>query len=241
MEFKTKAQELGITEFPYEECDDKGNVTYLENSFGYWVKKEYNQKGQLIYFENNNGYWEKYKCNDIGYVIFFENIHGDWFKAEYDSNGNETYFENYTGYWRKGRFNKYDNQTYYENSDGHWWRKEFNENENLVYCEDSNGIVEDNRPTKTYIWGYNDEYNEETKKVIRNKAGFAFEYDFIVVNATYLAAAKILAIEEIEEDYKRSIGGWTSSEREDRIKTVMECNPVIVEKNTAKIVNHSNE
>jgi len=93
MEFKTKAQELGITEFPYREYDSDGNEIYWENKDGYWLKKEYDNLKTVIY----------------------------------------------------------------------------------------------------------------------------------------------------QEDYKRSIGGWTSREREDKIKTVMECNPVIVEKNTAKIVNHSNE
>ena len=36
------------------ECDDKGNVTYSENSEDYWVKREYDDKSNLIYRESRS-------------------------------------------------------------------------------------------------------------------------------------------------------------------------------------------
>jgi hypothetical protein len=68
----TKAQQLGITEFPYHEFDERGNRVYYERSDGYWEKYEYDGSGNEIYFENSNGYW---------------------IKIEYDEHGNEVYCE----------------------------------------------------------------------------------------------------------------------------------------------------
>jgi hypothetical protein len=53
----TKAQELGITEFPYEEFDDAGNRTYYEDASGYWQKADYDSDGYLIDYEDTNEKW----------------------------------------------------------------------------------------------------------------------------------------------------------------------------------------
>ena len=49
----TKAQELGITKFPYEEKDEKGRVTYCEYGDGKWSKRQYDDNDNLIEFENS--------------------------------------------------------------------------------------------------------------------------------------------------------------------------------------------
>jgi len=49
---KTKARELGITKFPYRECNDKGIVIYYEDEEGYWFKREYDDNGNCLYYEN---------------------------------------------------------------------------------------------------------------------------------------------------------------------------------------------
>lgn len=69
---KTIAQQLNIKKFPFEIEDDNGNVIYIEESDGYWYKREYDSNNNEIYFEDSNGYWVK---------------------KEYDSNNNEIYFE----------------------------------------------------------------------------------------------------------------------------------------------------
>ena len=73
---KTVAQQLNVTEFPFEIKDKNGNVIYYENSTGFWYKNEYDSNGNQIYCENSNGFW--------------------W-KSEFDSNGNEIYYEDSKG------------------------------------------------------------------------------------------------------------------------------------------------
>ena len=68
----TKAQQLGITEFPYYEYDSNGNMTYWENSEGLWVKREYDENSKTTYYESEDGYW---------------------YKQEFDSNSKLTYYE----------------------------------------------------------------------------------------------------------------------------------------------------
>lgn len=81
----TKAQQLGITEFPYQEFDANGNRTYYEDSSRYWSKREFDSNGNLTYYEDS---------------------YGDWEKSEYDLNGNQIYFENSDGKIKDNRPNK---------------------------------------------------------------------------------------------------------------------------------------
>ena len=52
---KTIAQQLNIKDFPFEIKDKNGNITYFEDSTGYWYKKEYDSNVNEIYFENSYG------------------------------------------------------------------------------------------------------------------------------------------------------------------------------------------
>ena len=79
---KTIAQQLNITDFPFEIKDKNGNQIYFETSVGYWAEYKYDYNGNRIYFENLNGYW----C-----------------KREYDFNGDETYFQDSNGVIRGNR------------------------------------------------------------------------------------------------------------------------------------------
>ena len=74
----TKAQELGITEFPYVEFDDNGKLVYFEDSNGYWEKREYDQNDIQIYYEDSSGYWVKYEYDHSGNTIYSESSDGDW-------------------------------------------------------------------------------------------------------------------------------------------------------------------
>ena len=73
---KTKAQQLGITKFPYVDYDDKGNVIYREDSNGSWWKSEFNKHNNLTYREYDDGEWYKWKHNDKGDDTYTENNHG---------------------------------------------------------------------------------------------------------------------------------------------------------------------
>ena len=94
---KTIAQQLKVTDFPFEIQNKNGNQIYYENSKGYWLKKEYDSNNKLIYYEDSKGYWVK---------------------REFDSNNNEIYWESSNGYWYKREFDSNNNQIYYENSNG---------------------------------------------------------------------------------------------------------------------------
>ena len=69
---KTKARQLDITEFPYEEFDENGYKTYTERSDGNWWKRKYDNKGYLTYYENCLGTWKNRKYNNKGYLTYVE-------------------------------------------------------------------------------------------------------------------------------------------------------------------------
>ena len=58
----------------------------------------YNNRGNLIYIENSDGYWIKYDYDDDGNQIYYENSDGIWYKQEYDNDGNKLYYKDSSGY-----------------------------------------------------------------------------------------------------------------------------------------------
>jgi hypothetical protein len=52
----TIAQQLNITEFPFDIKNEQGKLIYTELSNGYWCKWEFDQDGNLIYTEDSDGY-----------------------------------------------------------------------------------------------------------------------------------------------------------------------------------------
>ena len=62
--------------------DTNGNLTYFEDSNGFWVKREFDSNGKETYHEDSNEYWSK---------------------GEFNSNGNQTYYENSKGIIRDNR------------------------------------------------------------------------------------------------------------------------------------------
>lgn len=72
----TIAQQLKITEFPFEIKNSNGKLIYYEDSYAYWAKYEYDASGNQIYWENSNGSWSKREWDASGNVIYFENSNG---------------------------------------------------------------------------------------------------------------------------------------------------------------------
>lgn len=122
---KTIAQQLEITDFPFQIKNKDCNEIYYEDCTGYWTKREYDSDGNKKYFEDSNGYWTKRK---------------------YDSDGNEIYFENSNGFWCKREYDSYGNEVYYEDSNKYWYKYEYDLEGNEIYFEDSEGEIIDNRP-----------------------------------------------------------------------------------------------
>ena len=73
---KTIAQELGVTDFPFEIRDSKGNLIYYERKDGYWARWERNEKGFFIHAENFTGLWAKWEYDLVGNEIYYENSIG---------------------------------------------------------------------------------------------------------------------------------------------------------------------
>ena len=73
---KTKAQELGITTFPYQERNDKGYVIYEEYSDGIWCKYKFDDNGIMTNCERSDGQWWNVKLNDKGNETYLEYDYG---------------------------------------------------------------------------------------------------------------------------------------------------------------------
>jgi len=73
---KTIAQQLGVTQFPFE-IRNGGNLIYKEWEDGFWTRMEYNSQGKLIFFEDSTDFWSKFKYNSEGREIFYENSKGE--------------------------------------------------------------------------------------------------------------------------------------------------------------------
>jgi hypothetical protein len=89
----TIAQKLKITEFPFKIKHSNGKLTYLENSNGFWERREFDAGGNTIYYESSNRFWVKYEYDSKGNLIYHESSKGYWAKWEYDANGKEIYYE----------------------------------------------------------------------------------------------------------------------------------------------------
>jgi hypothetical protein len=73
---KTIAQQLNVTDFPFEIKDKNNNKIYSENSDGYWIKREFDKNNNQIYYENSDGYWWKQEFDKNNTLIYFENSNG---------------------------------------------------------------------------------------------------------------------------------------------------------------------
>jgi hypothetical protein len=70
-------KELGIAfTFPIKIKDEKGNLTYSENSDGYWERREYDEDGNQTYHENSDGYWYLYEYDEDGNRTYSEHSYG---------------------------------------------------------------------------------------------------------------------------------------------------------------------
>lgn len=56
---KTIAQQLNVTDFPFEIKDKNGREIYWENSNGDWCRKEYDSYGNETHYENSKGFIEE--------------------------------------------------------------------------------------------------------------------------------------------------------------------------------------
>ena len=73
---KTIAQQLNVTDFPFEIWDENGNLIYMEWDNSYWERWERNDKGDTIYFEDSNSFWARLEYGEQGNTIYYETSNG---------------------------------------------------------------------------------------------------------------------------------------------------------------------
>lgn len=99
-------------------------IDYKEFYYDILVKHEiYNEKGYLTYWENSDGYWSKYEYDDNNNETYWENSDGKWKKRKYVNN-KLTYSKDYTGYWIKYEYDNKGNRACSEDSDGFWFNRD---------------------------------------------------------------------------------------------------------------------
>ncbi len=131
---KTIAQELGITEFPFDIKDERGNLIYLEFENQYWAKYKFDKEGKQIFYENSKGEIKDYRPKELPKAVAIEKTIAQQLGVT------EFPFEIKDG---KG------NLIYEEYENGFWAREEFDREGTQIYHENSSGIIIDNRPKPT--------------------------------------------------------------------------------------------
>ena len=114
----TIAQQLNITEFPFEIKTNAGLPVYTEDQNGGWYRFEYNANGEIVRYETSTGYWYTWEYNDRGMRIRYEDSGGYWSKTGYDADGNEIWYLNSNGVWTKTEYDADGDIIYRETQDG---------------------------------------------------------------------------------------------------------------------------
>ncbi len=94
---QTIAEQLGVTQFPFEIKDSKGNLIYYERKDGYWARWEFDSEGRELYYEDSDYFWRKTKRDNNGNRIYYECSDGFWQTWEMNEAGEVIYSENSIG------------------------------------------------------------------------------------------------------------------------------------------------
>ncbi len=110
---KTLVKQLNVNKFPFCIKDNNGNFIYIENSSGYWFKREFNQNNKEIYYEDSFGFIDDNKPKTLTQQLKINNFP---FYIK-DNKGNCIFYEDSKGYWIKREFDQYSKKIYFEDSD----------------------------------------------------------------------------------------------------------------------------
>jgi hypothetical protein len=161
---KTIAQQLGVTDFPFDIRDKRGNLIYHErdrhfwqisglDAKTFWARWEYDEKGNQIYFENSYGKIIDNRPKELAKEIAEEQTISqqlgiNQFPFEItDDRGRLLYMEWWKS-WSRWEHNEKGWLIYYKNSDNFWERWKHDENGKEIYYENSRGEIRGNRPNE---------------------------------------------------------------------------------------------
>ena len=86
------AQQLGITEFPFQIYNNSGQIVYLQENEIDWERWEFNFIGRKTLYENSDGDWTKYDYDGASNLIKIQYSSGLYQTWAYDSLGKEIFF-----------------------------------------------------------------------------------------------------------------------------------------------------
>ena len=142
MSTQTIAQQLNVTKFPF--IIDTKEIRYYEDKEG-WSRMEFNERGSLTYSEDSTGFWRRKEYNKEGDEIYLEESTGYWRLTYYNEQREEIYLEDSNNYWEKREYNEQNNFTYLLTSTGCWEKMEYDEFD-IIYHETHDGVLLDVRP-----------------------------------------------------------------------------------------------
>ena len=90
---KTIAQQLGITDFPFEIRDREERLIYEEFDNGNWIKWQYDKEGNEVHSINSDGYEVHRRYDENGFETYYKDSQGIESESKYDENGNMTYWK----------------------------------------------------------------------------------------------------------------------------------------------------
>lgn len=138
------------------EFDDRGNMIYSKDPYGYEEWGEYDERGNLIHSKDSYGNeaWSEY--DDSGNEIHEKNAEGSDEWREYDERGNMIHCKHFDGHERWFEYDARGNEIHCRSSEGNEYWREYDERGNEILDRDSEGSLR---------W-YEIEYDENGKKRI---------------------------------------------------------------------------
>ena len=77
--------------------DNKTLAEFFNHDFENGRFRLYDSEGNITYYEDSDGYWYRYEYDSRGNIAYCVNSEKRWYRYERDSEGNETYYEDSYG------------------------------------------------------------------------------------------------------------------------------------------------
>lgn len=121
------------------EFDDRGNMIYSKDPYGYEEWYEYDERGNEIHSKDSYGNeaWSEY--DDCGNEIHMKNSKGYEWWGEYDERGNLIHSKDPYGYERWYEYDDSGNEIHEKNAEGSDEWREYDERGNMIHCKHFDG------------------------------------------------------------------------------------------------------
>ena len=128
--------------------DERGNLLYYKNSYGYEEWYEYDKNDNLIYYKDSKKvkFWREYDKNNN--LIYSEDSKGSKIWQEFDERNNLIHYKDSYGVeqWRK--YDERNNCIHIKDCDGYEVWQKFDENNNMIHYKNSHDYEHSFSPEK---------------------------------------------------------------------------------------------